>query len=179
MSQSTYKTLPGRSVTWSGPSRVWLAADHILLVLSRTYVESYRRFFFNDIQAFVIRRTDMSKIWNVVWGAFFLFFGALALTIGERTAAFILAGLAVPFAVALFLNLLRGPTCIFYIRTAVQTERLPALSRVRAAEKFITQVEPLIRASQGEWPQELANEFATLQFGQFAPTTEAQPTVGS
>ena len=179
MSQSDYKKLPGRSMTWSGPCRVWLGPDHVLLVLTRGYVESYRRFFFNDIQAFVVRRTHMGKVWNAIWASICVFFGAIAASVNDLVGSLVLAGIAAPLGIALLINLLRGPTCAFYIRTAVQTERVPAISHVRAAEKFIARVEPLVRASQGEWPQELANEFAALQFGQTGSPVEPQPAPAS
>ena len=53
-----------------------------------------------------------------------------------------------PFTQLLLINLALGPTCACHIRTAVQTERLSALNRVRTARKFIARVEPLIAAAQ-------------------------------
>jgi hypothetical protein len=43
----------------------------------------------------------------------------------------------------------------------VQTERIIALNRLRATEKFIARIEPLIIAVQGELPMESSNEAAT------------------
>ena len=149
MNRSPYERLAGRGLTLGGPSRVWLGEDHVLLVLTRGYVESYRRFFFNDIQGIVVRQTHIGKIWNAVWGAAAAFFVLLALAL-NNAATVVLLSFAAPFAVALLVNLLLGSTCTFHIRTAVQTERLPAISRVRAARRFIGRIEPIIIATQGE-----------------------------
>ncbi len=45
-------------------------------------------------------------------------------------------------------NLLRGPTCVCQIRTAVQTERLPTLKRLRTARKVIARLKPMIEQTQ-------------------------------
>ena len=151
MSQSPYQKLPGRGLTWTSYSRVWLAADHVLLVRGQTWTETYRRFFFPDIQAVILRRTHTGKIWNAVWGGSAAFFLIIALML-NGSAALVVASLAAPFAVALLINLMLGPTCACHIRTAVQMERLGALNRVRAARQFIALVEPLIMAAQLEPP---------------------------
>ena len=179
MTPSRYKRLPGRGLTWGGPSRVWLGDDHVLLVLTRGYSETYRRFFFNDIQGVVVRRTHLGKMWNAVWGSFSVFFGLLALLVNDNPGTLILACIAVPFGVALLVNLLLGPTCAFHIRTAVQTERLPAVSRVRAANKFIARIEPLITAAQGELPRDqLVADLIARQADQ-GSVTNAPPLLGS
>ena len=173
MSQSSYQKLPGRGRTWGGRSRVWLGADHLLLVLTRGYVENYRRFFFNDIQGIIVRRTKTANVWSVVWaipGALCLAFMAAL----NGPASLVMACLAVPFVVALVINLAVGATCACYIRTAVQTERIPAVSRVRAAEKFIARIEPLIVGAQGELlPEQLTTDLQLLQAGQLNRVTEA------
>ena len=162
MSQSPYQKLPGRGLTWTGFSRVWLGADHVLLVRGHTWTESYRRFFFHDIQALLVRRTHAGKIWNAVWGGAAAFFAIIALML-DGTASLVVAGLGAPFAVGLLVNLALGPTCACHIRTAVQTERLSALNRVRAARQFIARVEPLIAAAQqANAPENFPAELARL-----------------
>ena len=151
-------------MTWAGPSRVWLGADHVLLVLTRGYVESYRRFFFNDVQAFIIHPTSAGKIWNGIWGGLAGVFILPALAVSD-VARIVLLCLGAPFLVALLINVALGRTCAFFVRTAVQTERVPALSRWRTAEKFIARIEPLVQAAQGEWTQQDAFDSASLQAG--------------
>jgi hypothetical protein len=163
MNPSRYTKVPGRGWTWAGPARVWLGDDHVLLVRSRIFFENYRRFFFNDIQGFVVRRTDIGKLWNVIWALFVLMFTLLSLAF-ESAGMIVMLSLAAPFFIALIVNIALGPTCTFYIRTAVQTERIPAISRVSAAKKFIARIEPFIAAAQGAPPgEELMAELTATQ----------------
>lgn len=149
MTSPRYIKLPGHGRTWTGVSRIWLGEDHVLLVLGKTFSETYRRFFFNDIQGIIVRRTNMGKMWNGIWGSFVILFGVLALAVGG-VAAIVLSSLAAPFLIALLWNVALGPTCVVHVRTAVQTERVPALGRIRAAKQFIARIEPLIITAQGQ-----------------------------
>ncbi len=164
-----YTKLPGRGWTWTGPSRLWLGEDHVLLVGSQTFYESYRRFFFADLQAIVVQRTHTGKIWNGVWASGLLFFATLTMLTDDRTLASVLLGMGAPFGIALLVNTLHGPTCRCHFRTAVQTERVPALSRMRAARQFLARVEPLIASAQQELPAD--------QFG--AALAELQSRTGA
>lgn len=175
MAASSYQKLPGRSSTWTGPSRVWLGEDHVLLVSSRTFTETYRRFFFSDIQAIIVQRTKMGMIWNAVWGGLLGFFAIIALAVPDPTATAVLLTISAPFGVALVVNLIRGPTCKCFVRTAVQMERLPALSRLRAARKFIARIEPLIASAQGGMP---SPDTVPASTAAPFPGTEANPTTG-
>jgi len=180
MKLSSYTKLPGRGWAWTGPSRVWLGEDHVLLVLGQVFFESYRRFFLKDIQAVIVRRTHTGKTWSGIWAAGLLFFAGIAALVGDRTAALILLGIATPFGIALLINVLLGPTCACYVRTAVQTERLHAVSRLRTTRKFMARVEPLVIAAQGELPAEqFAADLASLQFQAGAPLSYAPPVLGS
>jgi hypothetical protein len=133
--------------------RLWLAADHLLAVDSSMAAESYRRFYFRDIEAFVVRRTSARQNWNV----FFLIMGLLTagpffllwLNGGDGGFLFAAICIAVFWGVLALLNTLRGPTCQTHIRTAVQLEQLPSLGRLRVAEKVIARLQPLIVAAQG------------------------------
>ena len=177
MSKPPYQKLGGRGMTWGGPSRVWLGADHVLLVLTRGYVEVYRRFFFPDVQAFIVHPTSIGKIWNGIWGSLAGAFILPAFALSD-VARIVLLCLGAPFLVALLINTLLGSTCAFYVRTAVQTERIPALSRLRTAQKFLTRIEPLVLAAQGEWAQQAAFDLALLQAGQLeSPPAANTPSV--
>jgi hypothetical protein len=170
MTRPGYTKLPGRGLTWGGPSRVWLGGDHVLLVLTRGYSETYRRFFFKDIQGIIVRRTHVGKIWNAIWASFLVFFALLALLVNDNPGSIVLGCIAAPFGIALLVNLLLGPTCAFHIRTAVQTERLPAISRVASAQKFMALIQPFVTAAQGELSHEQAlAELALVQTGQSVP----------
>ncbi len=163
MNKTRYTRLPGAGWTWTGPSSAWLGDDHVLLVRGRTFLESYRRFFFNDIQGIVVRRTYLGRGWNAIWAAFALLFGLVSLAF-DGAGLIITLSLAAPFIIGLIVNIALGPTCALHIRTAVQSEQIPAISRISAARKFIARIEPLISAAQGGPPgEQLMAELAAAQ----------------
>ena len=53
-----YRRLPGRGRTPLGSHSLWIGEDHLLLVELRGFTETYRRFYFRDVQAIILRRTD-------------------------------------------------------------------------------------------------------------------------
>jgi hypothetical protein len=124
---------------------LWLGSDHLLSISSNRFAEQYKRFYFRDIQAFTILRTTRRRIWNFVFALLLLLFGASS---AYDDSLWLWA-----FGIVLFfllLNNVLGPTCTVYIQTAVQTEELPSLSRVRRANDLLDRVRPLISAVQGE-----------------------------
>ena len=154
-----YQRLPGHGWTWTGPARLWLGEDHVLLVLNHCFHERYRRFFFADIQAVTVCRTHAGKVWTAVWAMMFLFFGGIALMVPAGVATVVLASMAAPFGLLLLGNIALGPTCSCYVWTAVQTERVSAITRVRTARKFLERVQPKITEAQGQpTPVEVAAE---------------------
>jgi hypothetical protein len=157
MNAPKYIRLPGRGRTMSGTSRLYLGNDHILMAQSVGYSESYKRFFFADIQAIIVRKTIAGMVWNGVWGLIAMFFMVLAISVNETPASYVLGGIAAFFVLALLINTALGPMCVCHVRTAVQTERLTAISRLRTANKLIERIRPLIVAAQGEMPRENFN----------------------
>jgi hypothetical protein len=70
-----YQRLPGRGSLvegnrWLAVTRslctVWMARDHLLLISRTGYTETYKRFYFRDIQAVIIRKTATAFVWNIV-----------------------------------------------------------------------------------------------------------------
>jgi hypothetical protein len=49
----------------------------------------------------------------------------------------------------LIVNLVRGPSCLCRIRTAVQEEEIPALANVRKALAVLQRIRPRIEEAQG------------------------------
>jgi len=142
-----YRKLPGRGASGFTVCRLWLGEDHLLLVQSSSVGERYKRFYFADIQAFVLRRTAAYVIWAIVW----LFLAALCLAIALNTeppGRWIVLGIAGVFLVVLGVHLALGPTCSCHVRTAVQSEELSSLRRLRTTRRVIAQVRPLIEQSQ-------------------------------
>ena len=82
-----YQRLPGRGTQvdgdrWLAVSRslctVWMARDHLLLVSRTGYTETYKRFYFRDIQAVIIRKTATAFVGNIVLSILALGFILLA-----------------------------------------------------------------------------------------------------
>ena len=165
----------GFAVAVASHSSLWLGKDHLLGVDSSGYTENYKRFYFRDIQAVTIVATRRRTIWN----------GVLLVPITICLAGLVSALFSLPrkegvvivtwiiftaiFAVPFLINNLLGPSCTCYLRTAVQIEELPSLSRVRRARRVLDRIRPLITAVQGNLPapadlssrmQELAGSFA-------------------
>lgn len=178
MNVPAYKRLPGRSVGVGGSSRLYLGPDHILAVQASGFAETYKRFFFADIQAVIVRKTAVGQIWNGVWGAIALFFALIAIAVDDNPGSFVLGGIAALFLLGLLVNVLLGPMCACHVKTAVQTERLTAISRMRTAARLLDRIRPLIVAAQGELPREqLADALDRAQFG-VPPASAAPPVVG-
>jgi len=148
-----YQKLRGRGYTrkfFKGGSawRLWLGNDHLLSVKSTWWSEEYRRFYFRDIQAIIILPTQTQSVLNVTFGLPAAICMVLVVTQGAGWN--ILFGtLFMIFAGLLAYNLWRGPTAKCTIRTAVQTENLPSLNRLRLAEEVIQRIKPLIEEAQG------------------------------
>lgn len=147
-----YKRLPGRMFSVYDEQSVWEADDHILLVRDRGYTEFYKRFYYRDIRAFLIKKSSEYAGWMLL----FLGFAALFLVIG--ILSWLLNGFAETLPVviifvicclAALINHLRGPSCIFYINTPVQTERIACLKRRAQVRKFLARVRPHLEAAQG------------------------------
>jgi hypothetical protein len=147
--EKIYRRLPGRGTNLLQHFRLYQGPDHLLLVASFGFTESYKRFFYRDIQAITLEMTPMGKVWTGIWGFFVVMFGMVtALAAGGAAIAFgIVAGV---FLTLLIANLALGPTCKCHIRTAVQTEHLSNFRRLRGARKVLGRIETLIQEAQGE-----------------------------
>lgn len=141
---------------------LWLGKDHLLCIDSNGYSETYKRFYVQDIQAVSARLTQRRQVWNWVLGvptALCLAGWAYDLLISR---SFDLVGvitgitLTLLFGLPLLINNLLGPTCACQLRTAVQTEDLPPLCRVRKTRKILERLRPLIAQAQGQLtPEEI------------------------
>lgn len=150
----------GVAVVSSHRSNLWLGPDHLLGVETEGYTESYKRFYYRDIQAITLRKTNRATIIGTVTGAFTAIFAALALAAASFEAKAAWGFPAALFAVPFFINLAYGPSCKCQLRTAVQVEDVPSMSRIRRARKVIARLRPLIAEAQGQ----IAAEEIPLRF---------------
>src|SRR5207247_848529 len=110
--EKEYHRLPGTGRRRQGfvsasaiRSRIWLGKAHLLCVDSMVFSEDYKRFYFRDIQAVVIRRTSRGKIWNGVFGGLAALIGLIAIVVAQPVASSIIGGFAGLFLVLLLINI--------------------------------------------------------------------------
>jgi hypothetical protein len=143
-----YRRLPGLRFNGASARAVLrLGNDHLLQCDYRSgFVERYKRFYFRDIQAFIIRKTSQwlvaITIWTLVGGLFLLIANSAH---WNRYVTLTLEGICLLFIAR---NLIRGPSCRTHIQTAVQTDLLPMLKRTRKTERVLRAVFPLINEAQ-------------------------------
>lgn len=125
---------------------LWLANDHLLSLNRTSIYENYQRFYFQDIQSVIFKKTKMQLIKNIVLTLLCLLmsyisydnhFGPISLSI---TTIFILITIW---------NYFKGSSCKVYLVTAVQNKELPMLKLVKQANRFIKIIQPLIEREQG------------------------------
>ena len=65
------------SIVSTSRASLWVGKDHLLCIDTNGYTETYKRFYFRDIQAVILRKTVewhiMSVILSVIIGGFALF----------------------------------------------------------------------------------------------------------
>ena len=139
-----------------GRSSLWLGKDHLLCIDSKHFSETYKRFYFTDIQAVSLRLTPRRRMWNLVLGVLTILclagWGYDLVISGSPGLAGTITGVVVTlfFGLPLLVNNLLGPTCSCQIRTAVQTEEMPSLCRLRQTQRILDRLRPLITQAQGQ-----------------------------
>jgi uncharacterized membrane protein len=144
-----YRRVRGfRSTLTLSHSALFTAPDHLLLCDYRSgFTERYKRFYFHDIEAVIIRKTQNWMASMAGWGiAGFGFFLIATATHWNRFLQVMEAICALFF----LRNLIRGPSCRTHIQTAVQTDALPMLKRVRKTQRVLRSLFPLIEQSQSQ-----------------------------
>ncbi|MBF0530346.1 MAG: hypothetical protein HQK55_13955 [Deltaproteobacteria bacterium] len=148
-----YRRVPGIRRISFGYETLHLGPDHLLSVRGRGWAEGYKRFYYRDIQAIITRKTSIGMAQNIACGllaALFMIPGIFGDDV-EFWVWLIPAGI---FLLLLFINWWRGPTCICHIQTAVQTDKLPSLHRLKTAAKAIEVIRSYIVTTQGPLTQE-------------------------
>ncbi len=190
-----YTRLPGTGKDFEAGAfttkfTLWLGQDHLLSVTDTGFHETYKRFYFKDIQAIIVCKTLRGTVWSVLLG--FLSLDALALALmgilshWSMTAIVLLSALGGILSLCFAANLIHGATCRTSIRTAVQVEPLRSLNRLRTAMKVTAILRQRIEEAQGilaaEDMQQLqeierARQQAASEKTAPAPTQAAQPAV--
>lgn len=132
--------------------QLWLGEDHLLLVEWDGYKEYYKRFRYADIQSLTIRKTDERFALNALLAFLLVVLILLAWLVQDPVGTGIFLGLCLIVTLVLVINSLMGPSCQCFLRTAVQTEELVCLPRVRKAQAAFQRLRPLLAAAQEPFP---------------------------
>ena len=154
-------------------SNLWLGKDHLLGIETEGYTEKYKRFYFRDIQAITLLRTNRARVLGTVTGGLTALFAVLVLAVDDIAGKWVLGILGGICAIPFLVNLSYGPTCKCELRTAVQTENVPSMSRVRRARKLLNRIRPLIAEAQGQ----LAAEEIPLRFREMVALPGNEPPI--
>jgi hypothetical protein len=146
---TTYRKLPGRLRGLGYGASVWLGPDHLLLARTGMFRESYARYYLRDIQAIVVAECPrfLLSVRAIVIG-FLWMSGWLFFSLWPAGFAVMWSGAAVAL-IATWLIVSSANSCRCRIYTAVSNQELPSLYRIRAARKFLAEVQPLIGEVQG------------------------------
>jgi hypothetical protein len=158
-----YRKLPGDFRGFFRRYTLWLGPDHLLLVDSTRFSETYKRFYLPDIQTITIRKAPrfvLPYYWLLITVA-----GLILLLAGLAPfrqlvfwpAVAILAAVAVYLYVA---SMFQSCTC--HLVTRVSKVELGSLFRLRAARQFVDAVTPRILEVQGQLPEGWVDRTTTL-----------------
>ncbi|MBF0570818.1 MAG: hypothetical protein HQL12_02990 [Candidatus Omnitrophica bacterium] len=149
MDKKEYRKFGGRVGNLTSYTSFWLADDHMLVCEDSGFLEKYKRFYFKDIQAVVVKKTNNGIITTLV---VFVLAMICLWFLGHATKGWnifwdILTGF---LFLILVINIFKGQTCNTYIQTAVQKDKLNGLNRVKKFDSFLSILKPLIQSFQGE-----------------------------
>ena len=151
---------------------LWRGPDHLLQIERDGYAENYRRFFYSDIEVFTVRLDNRRRTIAVTFG---ILIGLCLLFGFASTAAqiffFVLAGI---FLMPFIYNMVRGPSCVVYVSTAVQREELQSVRRLKGAMRLLEVIREGAAPTQGV----LAPDMVRVNFElKNAPAAGAPPPI--
>lgn len=151
-----YTRLPGVTYSNFGRYTLWQGPDHLLHMYSNGMNEEYKRFYYQDIQGMVITKTRKAAVTQAFILGFFLltvWFAWWCWNQDLTPASGFLSVMAGVFLAFLLNLLIKGPSCECRIITAVQNEKLKAVSLLRHGRKLMVKLKPLILDAQGVMDQ--------------------------
>ena len=128
---------------------LWMGRDHLLHISTGIFTEEYKRFYFRDIQSFIVHKSKSWLVWNFVL-LFLALFSALLSFAVDDIERLVGAMIAILLAMIVLISFIRGPGCVCYIQTAVQQQKLRSISRINKAQKIMNSLKPIIHRSQQE-----------------------------
>lgn len=164
--EPVYRKIRGGGLSWKGHGRLWVTKDHLLEVTSIYVLENYRRFFFQDIRAFAMQRTNVRSLWGWILGSVgvvsaLIAAGTLAAGLSYRSQdwhvamyvpAVMFGGVALVLLTICAINLALGPTCRCHVLTPTGWHALSAPTRVGKATQVEAEIVSIIQSVQGNVP---------------------------
>ena len=168
-----FRRLPGRGLSLFTPSVLWAGPDHLVLVKRTGYTETYKRFYYADIQAIILQVNRHRLYWSLVF-AVPLVMSMLWLLFADHTQTVAAGLMASIWGSFLLVNAARGPCCVFRVQTRINEERISMISRLRAGLKARRIIAERIEAVQGAVSREavLAGDWTPP-----APMAVPEPTL--
>lgn len=126
-----------------------MGRDHLLHIATGIFVEEYKRFYFRDIQALIVHKSNSRLVWNFVF-LFLVLVSALAAVAFSDIGRLVAGIIAILLMVMVLIDFIRGPGCVCNVQTAVQTQKLRSIARINNAQKIMDSLKPFIHKSQQE-----------------------------
>lgn len=117
-------------------------------VLNR-FTETYRKFYFHDIQAITIERRP-PLAFSILSVAILILAALVAALAPNDVVPYILVPAVAAIAVMAGTHLALGPLCVFRMHTAVQSVEVRCVGRLRSAERLLEKILPLVHAAQSD-----------------------------
>ena len=148
----TCRRIAGRR-GFSGQS-LYATDDFLLCVNGGVFQETYRRFYYRDIQAILLRKTGKRSIMIVLSIIAMVAAAVLSMDAFMYARAYTLSPavilwltVALLSAASLVWNIASRGQCVCYIQTPVSIQRLP-VTCVRAAQRLMAELSTRIEAAQ-------------------------------
>lgn len=172
--EKQYKRLPGRGRKTFSRHALWMGSDHLMAIRTFSYSESYKRFYYSDIQAVIIRRLDYWKVVSIILALLSVFIYLIAFFSGNTgTVVSIIFGTV--FLLCFLVYVLWGANCESYIQTGIQIEKLPSLNRLKSTQKTLAFLQPRIERVQGKLSRDALRETLVRQAPGPVQTRSAPP----
>lgn len=150
-----YTRVPGKQWGFVRKSSLWEGPDHFLLVRGTRFSEEYRRFYFRDVQAILLRpcvRPGSIGLWM-------LLLTGLVWIVAVSVAVHLVPIVAFPLAILLGAGLVAKAlialrfSCRCFIQTAVSREELTSIQTTWSATKALGRMRARIIETQGDLPE--------------------------
>ena len=158
-----YRKLPGDFRGFFRRNTLWLGPDHLLLVDSTRFSETYKRFYLPDIQTIIVRKAPRFVL-PYYWVALAVT-ALILLLVGLNPFRQLLfwPAIIIITAIAVYLYIASMfQSCTCHLITRVSKVELGSLFRLRSARQFVDLVTPRILEVQGQLPEGWVERTTTL-----------------